>query len=290
MHGDNIKPYKGAERLDWFQVPTQTVESVVFPCLQKYKRRNLELLSERKQVSEIFESFSEGVSQGVFLSPIPCSVDRVDNKNLPETCTNIHHSHPFPTSCKENGSHTTEVISRETKTVDCERSLQEPFSIELISREHLLGPLKRGHPLAPVNCYQSGCARDFCASNRLYMSKSARGDFHSNLDFEENRRVLIMGKDKKFSCNICQAKPSNVRNLRRHQKEAHSNRTKFFECPEEGCASTFLRRSYLTSHLKKKHGLVAAMVKAKLMGAPEQYCDASEYRRRGTPNKVETDI
>ena len=42
----------------------------------------------------------------------------------------------------------------------------------------------------------------------------------------------------------------------------------------------------MTSHLKKKHGLVAAVVQAKVMGAPEQYCDASEYRRRGTPNKV----
>ena len=40
------------------------------------------------------------------------------------------------------------------------------------------------------------------------------------------------------------------------------------------------------SHLKKKHGLVAAVVQAKVMGAPEQYCDASKYRRRGTPNKV----
>ena len=47
------------------------------------------------------------------------------------------------------------------------------------------------------------------------MSKSARGDSHFNLDFEENRRVLIMGKDKKFSCDVCQAKISNVRNLRR---------------------------------------------------------------------------
>ena len=118
------------------------------------------------------------------------------------------------------------------------------------------------------------------------MSKSARGDFHFNLDFEENRHVLIMGKDKKFSCNVCQAKLSNARNSRRHQKEAHSNQTKFFECPEEGCASTFLRPSYLTSHLKKTHGLVVAFVQAKVMGAPEQYCDASEYRRRGTPNKV----
>ena len=160
-------------------MPTQTVESVVFPCLRKYKRRNLELLSERKHVSEIFDSFSEGVSQGVFLSPTPCSVDRVDKKNLPEMCTNIPHSHPFPTSCKENGSHTTEVTNRETKTVDCERSSQEQFSTELISREHLLGPFKRGHPLAPVNCYQSGCARDFCTSNRLYMSKS-----HFNLNLK----------------------------------------------------------------------------------------------------------
>ena len=42
----------------------------------------------------------------------------------------------------------------------------------------------------------------------------------------------------------------------------------------------------MTSHLKKNHGLVAAVVQAKVMGAPEQYCDASEYRRRGTPNKV----
>ena len=42
----------------------------------------------------------------------------------------------------------------------------------------------------------------------------------------------------------------------------------------------------MTSHLKKKHGLVAAVVQAKVMGAPEQYCDASEYRQRGTLNKV----
>ena len=35
------------------------------------------------------------------------------------------------------------------------------------------------------------------------MSQSARGDFHFNLDFEENRCVLIMGKDKKFLCNVC---------------------------------------------------------------------------------------
>ena len=218
VHGDNIKLYIGAERLDWFQLPTQTVESVVFPSLHEYKRRNLELLSERKHDSEIFESFSEGISQGVFLSPTPCLVDRVDKKNLPETCTTIPHSHPFPTSCKENGSHTTEVTSRETKTVDCERRTQEPFSTELISRESLLGPFKRGHPLAPVNCYHSRCARDYCVSNRLYMSKSARGDSHFNLNFEENRRVLIMGKDKKFSYNVCQAKLSNARNLRRHQK------------------------------------------------------------------------
>ena len=47
-----------------------------------------------------------------------------------------------------------------------------------------------------------------------------------------------MGKDNKFSCDICQAKLSNARNLRRLQKEAHSYRTKFFGCPEEGCAST----------------------------------------------------
>ena len=87
-------------------------------------------------------------------------------------------------------------------------------------------------------------------------------------------------------CNVCQSKFSNARNLKRHQKEGHSNKIKFFECLEEGFTSTFLRRSYLTSHLKKRHGLPEAVVQAKVTGAPEHFCDASEYRRKGTPNKV----
>ena len=77
MHGDNIKPYKGAERLDWFQVPPRTVEVIVFPCLQVYKR----ILSKSQHKSENLESFSEGVSQCVSLSPTSWLVDRVAKMN-----------------------------------------------------------------------------------------------------------------------------------------------------------------------------------------------------------------
>ena len=61
----------------------------------------------------------------------------------------------------------------------------------------------------------------------------------------QNGCVEEIGNSKKFVCNVCHSGFSNARNSKRHGKEAHASRTRYFECPEDGCVSNFLRRSYL---------------------------------------------
>ena len=85
---------------------------------------------------------------------------------------------------------------------------------------------------------------------------------------------------------MCEDGLTNGRNLKLHQKEGHAKTTTYFASSEKGCTSTFLRQSYLSSHLEKKYGLPPAVVQAKTSGAPENFCHAAEHRRRGTPNKV----
>ena len=76
VHGDNIKPYKGTERLDWFQASAaHTIEAVIFPCLEKYSRGCLERDSERNDKDQHLKSESPGVSQGAVFSPTLCVVD-----------------------------------------------------------------------------------------------------------------------------------------------------------------------------------------------------------------------
>ena len=74
------------------------------------------------------------------------------------------------------------------------------------------------------------------------MTASARGCCHFGYNLSEDSCVIKMEKAKQFICNVCEAGFTNVRNVKRHQKEGHDKTTTYFVYSEKGCTSTFLRR------------------------------------------------
>ena len=156
----------------------------------------------------------------------------------------------------------------------------EPCSTEhRHSQEQLLCPAKRGQP---IDNYYSVIARDLSA---CYMRCCTCGYCHFESSLLRNGPVTAMEK-KTFKCNVCSHTFSNNRNKKRHEKEEHGTTICYFVCLESGCTSTFLRRGYLTTHLKNRHGLSPAVAQAKSAGAVERYCLADDYRRRGKQKEV----
>ena len=112
------------------------------------------------------------------------------------------------------------------------------------------------------------------------------GYCHFESSLLSNGRVTAM-EEKSFKCNVCSHTFSNNRSKKRHEKEAHGTTICYFVCLEPGCTSTFLRRGYLTTHLKNRYGLSPAVTQAKSAGgAVERYCPADDYRRRGKQKEV----
>ncbi|MCG8109893.1 MAG: hypothetical protein JAZ10_03920, partial [Candidatus Thiodiazotropha endolucinida] len=111
VHGDNIKPYNGTEKLDWFHIPTQVVEVVAFPCLSHYKRNCSGTTSEVTiSTTETLGLSCESNSQYASLSPASCMEDSYAENSVPEKTHNFSYGGgdyetPFPTLCQENGTY-----------------------------------------------------------------------------------------------------------------------------------------------------------------------------------------
>ena len=56
-----------------------------------------------------------------------------------------------------------------------------------------------------------------------------------------------------YQCDICNKSYVHKRNLKRHVREKHNN-LEFWNCTESGCMTKFIRREYLSKHLRVQHG------------------------------------
>ena len=56
-----------------------------------------------------------------------------------------------------------------------------------------------------------------------------------------------------YQCDICNKSYVHKRNLKRHVREKHNN-LEFWTCTESGCMTKFIRREYLSKHLRVQHG------------------------------------
>ena len=136
VHGDNIKPYNGTEKLDWFQSCEQTIETVVFPCLRHYRCKSLETTSEMAiQCIQNLTLQSVNNSQYASLSPASCLADgcfenMVLQKQQEVRCDGNHHEFPFPTLCQVNGTCSALTSSRMDRVVqdECRKNYSKKVS------------------------------------------------------------------------------------------------------------------------------------------------------------------
>ena len=56
-----------------------------------------------------------------------------------------------------------------------------------------------------------------------------------------------------YKCDLCDKSYGYERNIKRHVREAHGD-IEHWNCAEPDCLSKFIRRSYLSKHLRLKHG------------------------------------
>ena len=56
-----------------------------------------------------------------------------------------------------------------------------------------------------------------------------------------------------YTCDTCSNQFKYKRNLKRHIVEVHLRKTKFWKCREGGCGKEFMRRSFLSRHLRTVH-------------------------------------
>ena len=56
-----------------------------------------------------------------------------------------------------------------------------------------------------------------------------------------------------YDCDLCDKSYPQKRNLKRHVREKHRD-VEFYNCPERGCVTKFIRREYVSRHLCNIHG------------------------------------
>ncbi|CAC5399319.1 unnamed protein product [Mytilus coruscus] len=82
-----------------------------------------------------------------------------------------------------------------------------------------------------------------------------------------------------YTCLICYKEYKYEKNLIRHIKEHHDG-LESYDCTEDNCSSTFIRRGYLFNHLTTIHGIEEELARCKSLSAErrsssnnEQYYD-----------------
>ncbi|CAG2197216.1 unnamed protein product [Mytilus edulis] len=69
-----------------------------------------------------------------------------------------------------------------------------------------------------------------------------------------------------YTCLICYKEYKYEKNLIRHIKEHHAG-LESYDCTEDKCSSTFIRRGYLFHHLTTIHGMEVQLARSKSLSA-----------------------
>ena len=79
-----------------------------------------------------------------------------------------------------------------------------------------------------------------------------------------------------YTCLICYKEYKYERNLVRHIKEHHAG-LESYDCTEENCNSTFIRRGYLFVHLTSIHGIEEELARTKSISTERRSNKSQKY-------------